>query len=125
MAGVQANWHVELLDGAVEDDPFEEMTRVEDVGKPIDLSTGVPFLHDRLGELVREEGSLFAAGVTCAVKDSRDASCSACPIRSDDPFDPRSALCAVGVQQERVLTLLTIHAKRPDALPAAQAKDPG
>lgn len=99
---VKAKWFDDVLPDAGDDDPFAE--RIEDVGRPIDLS-GEPRLNERLIELVNAESDLFNQGVTCSIKDRSDTACSACPVsRSDDT--PLAALCAIGAEEERVCTAL-------------------
>lgn len=109
---VRANWHVPST-SARDGDPLAgaPQRRVEDVGKPIDL-TGPPKLNERLVELVGAEGALADRGVTCAIKDRADTTCSACPIACVDEIEPIAALCRVGKEQERVLTLLAVHQAR-------------
>lgn len=78
------------------------------MGQPIDLDAegGAARLNERLVVLIHEEGELYAADVRCAIKEQDDTSCHACPIYTDDALDPRSALCAVGREQERICTAL-------------------
>lgn len=101
---VRANW---FLDDLV----VEPFVAVEEVGQPIDLR-GEPRLNRRLVELATEEGRLWARGVRCAIKDRPDTTCSACPLYALDADDPRTQLCAVGVEQERVLTTIAVERAR-------------
>jgi hypothetical protein len=103
---VRANW---FLDELVVEVPA--VVVVEEVGQPIDLH-GDPRLNRRLVELVAEEGHLYDRGVTCAIKDRPDTACSACPVAVVDPDDPHGQLCAVGIEQERVLTTLAVQRAR-------------
>lgn len=102
MGGVRANWHVDELDVAT-DDPFAD--DVEHVGVPIRIDGRRVSLDERLLELIRAEGRLFDAGVTCAIRDRDDTCCNACPVHH---ADARVApLCDVGREIERACTELT------------------
>lgn len=105
---VRANWHVDL------DVPEDvEQLSIESVGKAINLD-GAPRLNEELAALVAEECTLYEQGVTCAIKDRSDTTCSACPIRNTDPEHPLARLCQIGCDQERVLTSLAVHREGPD-----------
>lgn len=100
-----ADWFEDV--GVVEDeDPLGP--RVKDVGKPIDLSGDEPKLSQRLLGLLRQEDELATAGTTCEIREHRDSTCAACPLRHTDPLDTMAALCSVGVAMERTLTALVI-----------------
>lgn len=100
-----ADWFEDT--GVAEDgDPLGP--RVADVGQPIDLTGDEPKLTQRLVGLLRQEGELFNAGTTCAIREHRDSTCAACPLRHTDPLDTMAALCSVGVAMERTLTALVI-----------------
>lgn len=88
---------------------------VEEVGKPIDLSSAEPVLRRRLIELVDEEAHLHAAGVSCAIRDREDTSCCACPMRGKTERIAR--LCEVGTESEQLLTTLAIHKVRASTGP--------
>lgn len=79
---------------------------------PVDLSTPVPVLHDRLADLLRREGNLDHCGVRCSLKDLPDCTCLACPVSlSDDESEGnahKAALCRIGKEQERTATLLMV-----------------
>lgn len=116
MSQVKANWHVNV-DLPPATDPFSNYVEqptipvaVEDVGKPIDLSSSEPQLRRRLIELVNAESALYGQGVRCAIRDRDDTSCSSCPMR--DKVARFAPLCKVGVEQEQVLTTLAIHTIR-------------
>lgn len=105
-----ADWFEDL--GTVEEgDPLGP--RVADVGKPIDLLGDEPKLNQRLLGLLRQEEELRSAGTTCAIREHRESTCAACPLRHTDPLDTMTALCGVGVAMERTLTALVI-ARRGD-----------
>ena len=101
---VKAKWFDDALPVMGDDDPFAE--RIEDVGRPIDL-TGEPRLNERLIELVNAESELYNRGVTCPIKDRDDTACSACAIARDDD-SPLATLCSIGAEQERVCTALAV-----------------
>lgn len=101
---VTANWFVDL--GTVEEDPFG--TRPQQVGQPIDLLGGEPALMKRLLALVQQEGDLDEAGTTCSIREQKDATCSACPLRHTDPLEGLTALCNIGVAMERTMTSMAI-----------------
>lgn len=107
---VRAMWHNELVleEG---DDPFAdpEPQRIEDVGTPIVLSANdeQAQLQRRLVVTLTREGALDAQGVRCAVKDASDTSCHACPLYLDDG-SLAAQLCAIGREQERLCTQITV-----------------
>lgn len=120
---VQANWFLGDLDGVEEPDPLgPAQTRIEDVGTPIDLAGDHAKLNALLVTTLSEEQALFEAGITCAVKDNAQTCCSACPIRRSDDLEPLTALCKVGVRQERLVTLTFIAREQPDSLPIPRAR---
>jgi hypothetical protein len=102
---VTANWFQDL-GPTVEGDPLGP--RVADVGRPIDLTGDEPRLSEHLVALLGQEGDLAAAGTTCALKEHRDMTCMACPLRHTDPLDTMTPLCSIGVQMERTLTALVV-----------------
>jgi hypothetical protein len=113
---VKANWHTEV-DVPPLTDPFANFVEqpvipvaVEDVGKPIDLSSSQPQLRRRLIELVRTESQLYNRGVRCEIRERDDTSCCSCPMRGR--IERVEALCDVGCEQEQVLTTLAIHGLR-------------
>lgn len=115
--GVQANWFLGDLDVAEGPDPLgPAQTRIEEVGTPIDLDGGQAALNTRLLALLEREGRLFDSGLVCAVKDNPQGCCSACPIRHRDELDQMTALCTIGVEQERVITLSVIANEQPHRL---------
>lgn len=86
---------------------------METIGKPIDLSDRRGSLQARLHELVKREGRLYNKGVTCAIRDTPNTCCAACPY--SEALNKDSALgvlCRVGREQEQVATTLTGMAKR-------------
>jgi hypothetical protein len=104
VGGVRANWHVAELDVAT-DDPFA--VDVEEVGLPIRLDGERASLDRQLVDLIRAEGVLFEAGITCSIKDRSDTCCSACPLfKRDGRLAP---LCDVGRRQEQVCTRLAVR----------------
>jgi hypothetical protein len=101
---VRANWFVEddLPADTATLPPAEE--RIEDVGVPLDLrdpSSLVPTLTN----LLNQEAAMFNQGITCAVKDRPDTSCSACLWAHDnEDGHPLQMLCQIGREQERITT---------------------
>jgi hypothetical protein len=109
--GVRAVWHNELV-LPEEADPFgdRQPERIEDVGTPIVLGAegeDARLQRSLVDTLVRE-GKLDAQGVTCAVKDVKDASCFACSLYADDG-SPAAQLCAIGREQERLCTEIAVR----------------
>lgn len=104
---VRANWFVGLDDEPVTAvpaslPPAEE--RVEDVGVPFDLRQPDSLMVE-IDRLIAQESALYNQGITCAVKDRPDTSCSACAFaHHEDGGHPLQPLCHVGREQERVLT---------------------
>lgn len=103
----RADWHVDIdvPDGG--DDPLASLADPEQDGLPIDLDAE-PRLRLQLVDLCNLESSLYNRNVRCPIKECSDTTCSACPIRSEDPAHERSQLCRVGVGQERVQTELKV-----------------
>jgi hypothetical protein len=102
---VRANWHLDHLlqdDGS---DPLAgtEQGRIEELGRPIDLSGDTAELRATLMQLLEAESQLFDQGVTCPIKDADDTCCSVCPMKGS-----KGKLCEVGCEQERVLTTLAV-----------------
>lgn len=124
---VQANWFTDSGLDLLDEDPFADDAPVDvrAVGVVIDLRS-TESLNLRLVELLQSEGHLFQSGISCPVKQAGggearpDVSCSACPIRHHNSDDPMTALCDVGVEQERISTMLVIHRERPDAVEHAR-----
>lgn len=102
---VRANWFLDEL-------IVEEAPAVEEVGQPIDLHDGNARLNRRLVELVSLEGRLYDRGITCAIKDRPDTACSACPVFVYEGDGPKWQLCALGIEQERLLTTLAVERTR-------------
>lgn len=104
--GVKANW---FSDAAVvgDDDPLGVRPAVEKVGKVVELENAER-LQERYERALDREGALWERGVTCAIKDDPQASCSACPLRHIDPLDGLTPLCEVGIDQENLITRLRI-----------------
>lgn len=124
---VQANWFTDPTLDLADEDPFSDDRPVDvrSVGTVIDLRDE-DSLNVRLVDLLQREGELYQAGIRCPVKQAPDGSsrvdvsCSACPIRHYNSDDPMTALCDVGVEQERTCTMLVIHRERPDAVDRAR-----
>lgn len=114
---VKADWFLGDLDVAGGPDPLgPAQTRIEDVGIPIDLEGGEAKLNARLVTLLEQEARLFDQGLACPVKDNPQGCCSACPIRHRDELDQMTALCSIGVEQERIVTLSVIARGQPERL---------
>jgi len=105
---VRANWHIEdlIADADADDGPA---TRVQDVGKPIDLDADEPALVQRLNEVVAHEKDLYHLGITCPIKDTGGACCSACPLAGPFAGTPRGRLCAIGQEQDRLVTTIAVR----------------
>jgi hypothetical protein len=124
---VQANWFTDTSLDLTDEDPFSDEREVDvrRFGTLIDLRNP-DSLNIRLVELLQREGELWSAEIRCPVKQDAsgvartDVSCSACPIRHHNADDPMTALCDVGVEQERLSTMLVIHRERPDAVERAR-----
>lgn len=83
------------------------MTANTDWRLPVNFDTPSEELQQRLGRLYAREGRLFNAGITCPVKDSPETSCNACPFsQAEKPDEARCGLCRIGIDQERIQTLL-------------------
>lgn len=124
MTAVRANWHLDLAAHYDSDDPFGgDQLSIEEVGDVLDLSSSHAVLSERLATLLNAEGALWNANVRCKIKqDFSDTSCSACPLRRQSEADPLHELCEVGVEQEKVMTLMRVRQEadaygdhRPDA----------
>lgn len=103
----KANWHVAPTIPDDEPDPFA--MPIEEVGQRIKLTDPQGALTLRLVELVRREGRLYNAQITCAIKGDQHSCCHACPVsKAHVPADRLSALCKLGREQERVLTELAV-----------------
>jgi hypothetical protein len=111
--GTKAVWHGMDLE-VVDDDVDPLAARVEQVGLPITLHADFAELNERLLGLVNTEGSLYNAGITCAIRDRTDSTCLACPISAHEEKTELGALCRCGREQERVATELAVarEAKR-------------
>jgi hypothetical protein len=72
----------------------------------ISLDSSIADLDARIKDLMKREGNLFEMGITCDLKDCAEASCLACPVsKLGDADSPLSALCRIGQEQERVITM--------------------
>lgn len=105
----RANWFtgegVPSLDG--EPDPF--VAPVEEVGASIDLREPGAALNLRLRELLYREARLYERSITCAIKDSAESTCHACPMsEAHNVSTSLGALCRLGREQEVVLTELAV-----------------
>lgn len=103
--GTKAQWFVDELAEPIDTDPFD--APIEEVGTPIDLGSE-PDLVARLAELLRAEGDLDAAAVTCRLRGRQGMCCSACPVTRAAEQSAHGALCRNGVEQERVLCLIRV-----------------
>jgi hypothetical protein len=114
MSGPRADWFIGQLntDELDIDNPFD--APVEEIGEAIDLTDRSDVLHARVGQLLARENFLFNKGVTCAIKDSDETSCHACPVSEAKNLSCRlGALCRLGREQEEVLTeLVALRVKR-------------
>ncbi len=72
----------------------------------ISLDSPVAELDSRISDLLTREGRLFDMGITCDLRDATESTCLACPVsKLGDPDSPLSALCRIGQEQERVITM--------------------
>jgi hypothetical protein len=78
------------------------------------LSFDIPAeeLQGRLRMLIKREGNLFAEGVVCKIKECDESSCLACPLNQVGDGSAKAALCAIGCDQERVVTLMLAQRER-------------
>ena len=103
---VKANW----FEGSVDTQAAgPDVTRV---GRLVDL-LGPEELNVKLAALMRDESELYNEGITCPIKDHDASSCVACPIRETDPLERLEPLCTIGVEQDKVITALLVHAHAP------------
>lgn len=85
---------------------------VTEVGKAFDLRDPKA-LTALFVELIQQEQRLSNRGITCELKHFDDVTCSVCTVRHEDPADSLTALCTVGVQQEKTATEMRIAKCRP------------
>lgn len=102
---VRANWFVpEDVTDATPTAMPPVVERMEDVGVPFDLRDPDSLLKE-MTRLLNQEAAMFNQGITCAVKDREDTSCSACAFaHHEEEGHPLQPLCHVGREQERVCT---------------------
>lgn len=100
MSLTRANWHLDAL-RVDESDPF---VAVQEVGELVVIRDDRAELVAAIEMTLRREQRLDAAGVTCPIKGAPGVCCSACPIARTDNMDPVTALCALGREQESLLT---------------------
>lgn len=104
----KANWFVDLeIPKADLDEP---PLLVQELADSIDLRSPEA-LQGELATLMARESTLYNQGVRCAIKQesNESATCATCPLKRTEANDRHTALCSVGVEQERVMTLLAIH----------------
>lgn len=103
---VRTDWHegeaAEVAFSGV--DPFEVTKSPRMEALSLDIPTEE--LFGRLRSLLRREAGLDAQGVTCSIKDAPDTACAACPLNEADSDTAKGTLCAIGCEQEQVLTLM-------------------
>lgn len=102
----RANWFLDIdLSAADEDDP---PVSIEEIGEPFDLRDPAS-LQALLTRLLHDEQDLYNEGVRCALKqEHEDVVCAVCPVRHTASDDPMTALCKIGVEEERVATELRV-----------------
>ena len=99
---VRANWFVAPV---ISDEPDPFAAPLEEVGERVDLTDPAAALQLRIVELLRREGNLENAGVTCALKARPDTICHCCSLSmAHDAESPLGVLCRIGREQEQVLT---------------------
>lgn len=114
---IQARWAHQAIAVPDDDDGDPFRHRVEEVGVPLELTERSAELNLRIAELVTYEGALYNAGLHCSLKDRPDTCCNACPVSAHaDPSAPLQPLCALGREQERVVTEMAV---------AIEARGPG
>lgn len=94
MGSVKAEWH--LADLADSDDPFGSV--VYSTGLEIDLNGSEGELATAVVQLLKIEGNMASAGLTCTLKDDGQ-DCLSCPMATLDAAEPRSVLCRLGKDQ--------------------------
>lgn len=72
------------------------------------LETPISTLEGRIVELHHREENAFKKGVACEIKDMPENTCSACPVCEVGKDTRKSALCRLGREQERVMSLITV-----------------
>lgn len=103
---MKAQWFVEDdVDEDLDADPFE--APIEELGIPIDLRSA-PDLIARLADLLREEGELDGAGVTCSLRGRPGMVCSACPVSQAATQTPMGHLCRNARAQDVVLSTIRV-----------------
>lgn len=72
----------------------------------VSLDSSPEELDIRIRDLIKREARLFKMGITCDLRDCAESTCLACPVsKLGDPDSPLSALCRIGQEQERVVTM--------------------
>jgi len=72
----------------------------------VSMDTPADELQQRIKDLLKREARLFDMGITCDLRDCSESTCLACPVsKLGDPDSPLSALCRIGQEQERVITM--------------------
>ena len=103
---VRANWFSGAqspTDEAV--DPFADMTGTKS-SIALSVDSSIEEITARLATLLRREGRLAEMGISCPLKASGECNCSACPVSQlNHPEEAISALCRVGMEQERAVML--------------------
>jgi hypothetical protein len=104
----RANWFIDVEIPPVDlDDP--PLPLVEEVAEKIDLRD-VESLQNLLHQLQAAEVRMANDGLTCAIRDDAQSTCSACPVaRSFTDSDPLGSLCQNARHQERLVTSLAVH----------------
>lgn len=100
---MKADWHVSQPDTGP--DPFADSV-LPFGSMPVSLDCTTAELDSRISDLLRREARLDDMGVSCALRDCSESTCLACPVsKLGDPDSPLSALCRIGQEQERVVTM--------------------
>lgn len=110
---VKTDWH-ETEAGSAPDlsgiDPFE--TASLPTMDALTLDIPAEELQERLRSLLKREGNLFKSGVVCRIKDNDESTCLACPLNQVGQDTAKAALCGIGCDQERVVTLMLAQRER-------------
>jgi len=101
---MKADWFASPLDTETPD-PFAD-SPLPFGSTFISLESTPEELDQRIRDLVKREARLFDMGITCGLRECSESTCLACPVsKLGDPDSPLSALCRIGQEQERVITM--------------------
>lgn len=107
MGSLRANWHLDI-EGLDDSDPLQAVD-ITTMATPIDLSKPKAELHADLTRLLKRENDFAVrAHLECEVKWANGGRCPfGCPHYTEDAeHEARALLCALGREQEGILTAL-------------------